>query len=271
MGYELGRRAVLGLYALIIAVPLLIVVFGTLKTTQELFSAPLGPPADPTLDNVRTVVADGALTVALRNSVIVTACVVVLTLALASAAAYAFARLRGALAVAAYAFVVAGLAVPVQASMVPQFVLFDLLGLTDSLVGLVIVQTVVGLPVAVFILTGFMRTLPRELFEAAEVDGAGPWRVFRSIVLPLSTPSLSAAAIFLLVISWNDLLYPLLFITDPAKRTLPLALLGFTGEYLTDYPLLFTGVVVASLPLALAYVLLQRWFVAGLTAGSVKG
>jgi raffinose/stachyose/melibiose transport system permease protein len=270
MTYRLGRGAVLTIYALLVVVPLLIVVLGTVKTTQALFSSPLGWPTEPTAANYAEVLADGQITVALRNSVLVTTSVVVLTLALSSAAAYAFARLRGRLALAAYAFVVAGLAVPVQASMVPQFVLFDLLGLTDSLVGLVIVQTVTGLPVAVFILTGFMRTLPRELFEAADTDGAGPWRTFRSIVLPLSTPSLAAAAIFLLVISWNDLLYPLLFITDPAKRTLPLALLGFTGEYLTDYPLLFTGVVVASLPLAAAYVLLQRWFVAGLTAGSVK-
>jgi raffinose/stachyose/melibiose transport system permease protein len=265
------RRVALAVYALLIAVPLLVVLLGTVKTTQQLFSAPLGLPTSPTGANYATVVGNGEIVTALRNSVVVTSCVLVVTLALASAAAFAFARLRGGLAVWAYAFVVAGMAIPVQASMVPQFVLFDLLGLTDSLLGLIVVQSVMGLPIAVFILTGFMRTLPRELFEAADLDGASPWRTFRSIVLPLSTPSLAAAAIFLLVISWNDLLYPLLFITDPAKRTLPLALLGFTGEYLTDYPLLFTGVVLASAPLVLAYVFLQRWFVAGLTAGSVKG
>ena len=265
------RRVALGVYALIIAVPLLVVVFGTVKTTQQLFAAPLGLPTSPTGANYATVVGNGEIVVALRNSVVVTVCVLLVTLALATTAAFAFARLRGVLAAAAYGFVVAGMAIPVQASMVPQFVLFDLLGLTDSLLGLVVVQSVMGLPIAVFILTGFMRTLPRELFEAADLDGASPWRTFRSIVLPLSTPSLAAAAIFLLVISWNDLLYPLLFITDPAKRTLPLTLLNFTGEYLTDYPLLFTGVVLASAPLALAYVFLQRWFVAGLTAGSVKG
>ena len=265
------RRVALGVYALIIVVPLLVVVFGTVKTTQQLFAGPLGLPTTPTGANYATVVGNGEIVVALRNSVVVTVCVLLVTLALATTAAFAFARLRGVLAAAAYGFVVAGMAIPVQASMVPQFVLFDLLGLTDSLLGLVVVQSVTGLPIAVFILTGFMRTLPRELFEAADLDGASPWRTFRSIVLPLSTPSLAAAAIFLLVISWNDLLYPLLLITDPAKRTLPLTLLGFTGEYLTDYPLLFTGVVLASAPLALAYVFLQRWFVAGLTAGSVKG
>ncbi len=102
------------------------------------------------------------------------------------------------------------------------------------------------MPVAVFIMTGFMRTLPRELFEAGLVDGAGPWRTYRSIALPVSLPSLAATAIFLFVIQWNDLLYPLLFIHDPSKATLPLALLNFQGEFLTNYPLLFTGVIVAS-------------------------
>jgi raffinose/stachyose/melibiose transport system permease protein len=264
------RRAVLAIYTLLVVVPLLIVVFGTFKSTQALFSSPLGLPLQPTGANYAEVLGSGEITVALRNSVIVTTCVVALTLALAATAAFAFTRLTGRLALGAYAFVVAGMAIPVQAAMVPQYVLFDLLGLTNSLFGLIVVQTVTGLPIAVFILTGFMRSLPRELFEAADVDGASPWRTFRSVVLPLSSPSLAAAAIFLLVISWNDLLYPLLFVTDPGVRTLPLALLGFTGEYLTNYPLLFTGVVVASAPLALAYVFLQRWFVAGLTAGSVK-
>ncbi|MFC4147245.1 carbohydrate ABC transporter permease, partial [Micromonospora mangrovi] len=130
---------------------------------------------------------------------------------------------------------------------------------------------VVTLPVAVFILAGFLRTLPGELYEAAELDGAGPWAAFRRVAIPLSRPSLAATAIFLFVMHWNDLLYPLLFIDDPAKRTLPLALLDFTGEYLTDYPLLFTGVVVASTPMVVAYALLQRHFVAGITAGAVKG
>jgi raffinose/stachyose/melibiose transport system permease protein len=178
VSWRLGRGAGLAVYALIIVVPLLVVVLGTLKTTQELFQSPLGLPGAPTAQNYATVLADGQITVALRNSVIVTTCVVLLTLALAAAAAYAFARLRGWLAVAAYAFVVAGLAVPVQAAMVPQFVLFDLLGLTDSLFGLIVVQTVVGLPVAVFILTGFMRSLPRSCSRPP--TSTGPARGARS-------------------------------------------------------------------------------------------
>jgi raffinose/stachyose/melibiose transport system permease protein len=135
----------------------------------------------------------------------------------------------------------------------------------------VLINIVVTLPIAVFILTGFLKTIPGEIFEATSIDGSGPWRTYRSVILPLSAPSLAATAIFLFVIHWNDLLYPLLFIQEPGKRTLPVALLSFQGEFLTDYPLLFTGVVVASAPIVVTYVFLQRYFVAGITAGSVKG
>ena len=165
---------------------------------------------------------------------------------------------------------VVGMAIPAQANMVPQRVLFERLGLLDSLLGLVLINVTVTLPVATFILTGFMKTLPSELYEASSLDGAGNLRTYLSIVMPLSAPSLAATTIFLFVIQWNDLLYPLLLIQSPQKKTLPLALIGFQGEFLTNYPLLFTGVILSSLPIVVAYVLLQRHFVAGITAGAGK-
>jgi raffinose/stachyose/melibiose transport system permease protein len=150
-------------------------------------------------------------------------------------------------------------------------VLFDRMGLLNSLLGLILINIVVTLPVAVFILGAFMRTLPKEIYEATAIDGAGPWRIYRSVVMPLSMPSIAATGIFLFVIHWNELLYPLLFINSPEKKTLPVALLDFQGEFLTNYPLLFTGVVIASFPVVITYLLLQRYFVAGITAGAVKG
>lgn len=271
MGFQLTRRTLLGLYAALVVIPLVVVVSGTFKTTQELFSSPFGPPASLDLTNYRTVLGEQDLAGAFRNSLLVTVTSVLLTLLLGSLAAFGVSRIVGWRGLGIYGLLVLGLAVPAQANMIPQFVLFDALGLTDSLVGLVLINIVIGLPVTVFILTGFMRTLPREIFEAAAVDGANPWRLYRSIVMPLSLPSLGAATIFLFVIQWNELLHPLLFIRDPGKRTLPLALLEFQGEYLTDYPLLFAGVLVASAPIVLAYLFLQRFFVAGMTAGAVKG
>jgi raffinose/stachyose/melibiose transport system permease protein len=267
----LTRRAVLAVYAVIVLVPLLVVVGGSLRTTRELFAAPFGLPVNPTLGNYREVLQQQDLLRVLGNSAAVVAVSVPLTLLLASLTAYAVTRLPRRSGAVVYGVFVAGLAVPAQAMMIPQYVQFDRLGLRDSLLGLMLVNVAVTLPVAVFILGGFMRTLPRELFEAGDLDGAGHLVSYARIAVPLSAPSLAATAIFLVVMHWNDLLYPLLFIDDPAKRTLPLALLDFQGEYLTDYPLLFTGVVVASLPMIIAYALLQRHFVAGITAGSVKG
>ncbi|WP_197688124.1 MULTISPECIES: carbohydrate ABC transporter permease [unclassified Actinoplanes] len=265
------RRLILTTYALLIVVPLLVIAGGSLKTSRELFDSPFGLPAHPTLANYAKVLADGDLLGVLGNSVLVAAVSVPLTLFLGSLVAYAVARLPRWPSRVLFGIFAIGLAVPAQAVMIPQYVQFDRLGLRNSLIGLMLVNIVVTLPVAVFILTGFLRTLPAELYEAAELDGAGLWATYRRITVPVSAPSLAATGIFLVVMHWNDLLYPLLFIDDPAKRTLPLALLDFQGEYLTDYPLLFTGVMVASLPMVLAYAFLQRHFVAGITAGAVKG
>ncbi|GAB3437038.1 carbohydrate ABC transporter permease [Phycicoccus ginsengisoli] len=271
MAGTLGRRVVLGVYSLLIIVPLFVVLSGSFKSTKQLFDSPFAPPSSLAPSNYKAVLTDASMATAFVNSTVVTLSAVVITLAVGSLAAYGLARIPGWRGWLVYGFLVLGMAVPAQSNMIPQYVLFQRLGLLDSRVGLILIEVVATLPVAVFIMTGFMRTLPRELFEAGSIDGAGPWRTYRSIALPVSLPSLAATAIFLFVIQWNDLLYPLLFIHDPAKTTLPLALLNFQGEFLTNYPLLFTGVIVASAPLVVAYVFLQRYFVAGITAGSVKG
>lgn len=271
MPHKLLRPAVLALGAAAVLAPLLVVFFGTFKTLPELFSSPLAPPAHPTLDNYRQAVEEGGLGTAFRNSLLVTAAAVTLTLVTASLAAFFCARVPGRISWAVFGLLVAGLAVPPQAAIVPQYVLFDRLGLTDSLLGLVVVDTTMTLPTAVFILGGFLRGIPEELYEAAELDGAGPLRAFRSIAMPLTRPALATTGIFLCVMDWNDLFYPLFFVRSPEHRTLPLALLNFQGEFLTRYPLLFAGVVIASAPVLVVYLFLQRYFVSGLTAGAVRG
>ena len=269
-GLRLSRGALLVAYAVIIVVPLAVVVFGSFKTQEQLFASPYLPTLDPALANYRSALLGQGLGRALLNSAIVTAVGVVATLVLASLAAFGIARIRGWIGVAIFGLLIVGMAIPAQANMIPQRVLFERMGLLDSLLGLILINITVTLPVATFILAGFMKTLPSELYEASSLDGAGNLRTYLSIVLPLSGPSLAATTIFLFVIQWNDLLYPLLLIQSPDKKTLPLALIGFQGEFLTNYPLLFTGVILSSLPIVIAYVLLQRQFVAGITAGTGK-
>lgn len=271
MSFEIGRRLLLAIYALLILVPLTVVVFGSFKTQEQLFASPFLPTGSPQLGNFSTAILDEGIGQALLNSIIITVSSVVLTLVIACLAAYATARIPGWRGNLIFGFLILGMAIPAQANMIPQRVLFNSLGLLDSRLGLVLINITVTLPVATFILGGFMKTLPPSLFEATSIDGAGPWRTFISVAVPLSGPSIAATTIFLFVIQWNDLLYPLLFIQSPDKKTLPLALLDFQGQFLTNYPLLFTGVIVSSLPIVIAYVFLQRYFVAGITAGANKG
>lgn len=268
---ELPRWIVLAIYAVLIVVPLAVVVFTALKTTTQMYADPFGLPTDPTLSNFTELLGGDRLGRSLANSAIVTVVSVSATLLLTSLASFAIVRLGGRAGTVIYVLFALGLAVPAQVAMIPQYVIFRQLGLTNSLLGLILINIAVTCSVAIFILTGFFQTLPKELFEAAEVDGASNWHIFWQIALPISAPSVAAVAIFLFVMHWNDLLYPLLFITDPEKATLPKALLDFKGEYSTNYPMLFAGVIIASIPMVVAYVFLQRWFVAGMTAGSLKG
>lgn len=268
---KISKNAVLLIYAVLIIVPLLVVVFGSFKTTPEIFANSFAPPSGVNLDNYSAALTRGNLGVAFMNSTVITLCSVSLTLFIGSLAAYGLSRIPGWRGWLLFGFIVLGMSVPAQANMIPQYVLWGQLDLLDSRIGLILINIVVTMPVAVFIMGGFMRTLPSDLFEAAGIDGSGPWRTYRSIAIPLSLPSIAATAIFLFVMHWNDLLYPLLFISSSELQTLPLALLRFQGEFLTNYPLLFAGVVLASAPIVVAYVFLQRFFVAGMTAGAVKG
>jgi raffinose/stachyose/melibiose transport system permease protein len=201
----------------------------------------------------------------------VTVASVVLTLMLASMASFAIARMvtiSGKVLATLFAF---GLAIPAQINLVPVYYIFRDLGLTNSFLGLIIINITTTLPISIFILTAFFREISKDMYEASEVDGASPLRIYRSIALPLSRPAMGATAIFLFVINWNDLLWPLLLIQESGKKTLPLAMLAYRGEYFVSFSMLFTAVMVASLPMVIMYLLMQRSFIAGLTAGAVKG
>jgi len=261
----------LALFSIAIIVPLMVVVFTTFKSTSEVFSNILGLPSNWSIENYVAIFVEQPMSRYFMNSVIVTLFSVSITLVLASFIAYSVTRMLGWIGIVIFSVFALGMMIPAQVNMIPLYQLVYQLGLTNSLTGLILVNTAVTLPVAVFILSGFMKSLPKTLFEAATIDGANEWRIFSKIALPLSVPSLAATAIFLFVMHWNDLLYPLLFITNSDYKTLPLALLEFQGEYATNYPLLFTGVLIASAPMIIAYIFLQRYFLAGITAGSVKG
>lgn len=265
------RHLALAVFGIIILLPLSLTLFTSFKSTPELYAEPLAPPSTWEFSNYRQLVQAESMLTYYKNSAIVTAATVVLVLWLGSMVAFAISRMRGWRAGILFAFFVAGLMVAPQVYMIPAFVVISKLELVNTLRGVVLLETATQLPVAVLILTGFMREIPEDITDAAFVDGSTEWNVYRRIIVPLTTPAFATVGIFSLVISWNGLLFPLLLLRTDDMKTLPLALLEFRGQYLTNYPLLFAGVVVATIPMVIAYVALQRYFVQGMTAGSVKG
>ena len=269
--YKLLRGGLLTFYTLIVFVPCMIVITGVFKTDFEIYTKPLSLPSTWNLNNFRKLFVESDITTPFMNSVIVSVFSVFLTLIVASLAAYSISRLMNVTGKVLFLLFSLGLAIPGQVNIIPIFHLFVQLNLNNSLFGLILVNIALTLPISIFILSAFFRDLPKEMFECAGMDGAGQFRIFRSIALPLSKPALGATAIFLFVICWNDLLYPLMLITETGKKTLPLVLIDYKGEYFASYNMQFTAILVASLPMIVMYLFMQRTFQAGLTAGAVKG
>jgi raffinose/stachyose/melibiose transport system permease protein len=265
------KKILLLLFAVVIIAPVSLIFITSFKESNEFYLNPVGFPKHFKLINFEAMFKDQSMGQYFTNSVYVTFFTVFFILFFSSMIAYAIVRMGGKKGFLIYGLFAIGMMVPAQVNMIPLYALVFKLKMTNSLTSLIIISVGVYISVAVFIISGFMKSLSKEMFEASSIDGAGEWTMYRRVVLPISLPSLAATAIFLFVMIWNDLLYPLLFITEKSKRTMPLALLQFQGEYVTNFPAIFAGVVIASGPMVLAYVLLQRYFVSGMTAGSIKG
>ena len=271
MMYKVFKNTMLSIFALAVIVPSSIVVLGAFKKDNEIYSNPLALPKSWNFNNFRTLIHEGNVFTPFKNSVIVSLFSVAITLLFASLAAYGIARMTTITGRMLFMLFSLGLAIPGQVNIIPIYHLFVKLHLTNSLVGLILVNIALTLPISIFILTSFFKDIPKEMYEVAGIDGAGHLRIYRSIALPLSRPALGATGIFLFVICWNDLLYPLMLITQLDKKTLPLTLIDFRGDFATSYSMLFTAIMVASVPMIAMYIFMQRSFIAGLTAGAVKG
>jgi raffinose/stachyose/melibiose transport system permease protein len=206
----------------------------------------------------------------LLNSVLVTLACVVAIVVFGTMAAYAIARYPFRLGTAVYLCFLSGLMVPLKLAVIPLFIQLDRFGLIDTRLGLGLVYVAMGLPSAVFILTGFLRTLPGELEESARIEGASELRTMLQVMLPLARPAMVIAAIQNAVPIWNDFFFPLVFISSDRLKTLPQGLTVFMGEYNTDWGVLFAGLTLSALPITLVYIVLSRQFIAGLTQGAIK-
>jgi len=265
------RLPAVWIYAILIIVPVIIVIESTFKSLATLYENPLLPVKGMSTAAYHTLTSQVPLARYFFNSFEVTAVTLCIVLAFGSMIAYAIMRLPRVPAFIVYGIFSLGMMIPTQVNMIPVYLEMSRLHMVDTRYGLILVESAFLMPIVVFIIGGFMRTLAKELIEAARVDGANEWQMFWRIALPLSTPSVASAAIFSGVIVWNDLLFPLLLIKTNDNRTLPLALLSFSGEYQTNYPVIFSGVLLASIPMVILFIFLQKYFITGMTAGAIKG
>ncbi len=257
--------------AVLVLAPMVIMVISSFKTTREIFQNPFGLPQQWRLDNFARVWVEARFDRYFQNSVLVTVASVLLILALGAMAGYALGRFRFAGSDLLYLYFLSGLMLPIRLGIIPLFILMRNLRLLDTLWSLILIYAASGLPSAVFILTGFFRTLPADLDSAARIDGAGEWRIFAQIMLPLVRPALVIVAVYNLIPVWNDFFFPLVFIQSDERKTLPLGMTAFFGQYYTDWATLFAGLTLAAVPVVVLYAFLSRQFIRGLTAGAVKG
>jgi multiple sugar transport system permease protein len=244
----------------------------SLKSGADLSQADLVPPS-PTLDNYNSIFKNSDFTSALRNSVIVTTVTTALALVVGSFAAYALARLRFPFKFLILAVVLSITTFPPIAIAAPIFKIWTDIGLYDTYAGLIIPYLTFALPLAIFILASFFKEIPKELEEAALVDGATHFQAFRKVVVPLAAPGLVTAGLLTAFFVWNEFLLAVTLTNSPSAFTVPVAVANFTGSDRFEIPLgtISAASVVITIPLVALVVIFQRRIVAGMTAGAVKG
>ena len=257
--------------AFIYLAPLVWMLFVSVKDNAEIFSSPFALPQRIQWENYTFAWTAGFLGKATLNSAIVCIVTLILSMIIGSMAAFAIARMRWKFAKLMMTYFMIGMMVPVHCVLIQLFKTFSAMGLYNSLLGLIIPYTTFSLPITIFIMTGFFENMPRELFEAACIDGCSIYKCFTSIALPLSKTGLFVTGLMSFVANWNELLLAMVFISDDTKKTLPVSLSKFVGPYNTNYVQMFAAIIIAIIPTIIVYCCFSNQIVDGLTAGAVKG
>lgn len=253
--------------AAVVGLPFYYVLVNTFKTQAETTASPLALPTSLNLSNYAAVFADVPVGQAFLNTLYVTVVSVGLMLIVGSMAAYSVVMRASRLVVA---LLVVAFLVPAQVTLVPLYRLLSDIRLVDTLEGLILLYSA-GSVFCYFLIVGYLRTVPLDIVEAARIDGAGPWQIYWQIILPLIRPILITVGVFQTMWVWNDFLTPIVFISSPEKQTLVLQVYKAVGEFSTNWPMFLTLSVIVLLPMVVFFILMQRWIVSGLVAGSVKG
>lgn len=257
--------------ALLMIYPLYWLFLSAFKTSEDFFTRPFSLPAEWTLDNIIQAWEVASLGRAMINSTIVTMSATVLTVFIAALTAYALSRFAFRLKGALMGFFVLGLLIPIHSTLVPLFIMMNKVGLLNTYWALILPYTAFELPIAIFLTVAYMSSIPKELEEAAYIDGSGYWGIFFRIMLPLSKPILFTVAILSFLRYWNEFVFALVFINDTSLKTLPLSLAVFSDGYSTNYGLTMGAMAVAVIPTIVVYLIFQEQIMKGMMEGSVKG
>jgi raffinose/stachyose/melibiose transport system permease protein len=268
----IGTTVLVTLAALVWISPLVLLVVTAIRPLADFVSnGPLSWPGTFTFQNFADAWDIGNFATTYRNSTILLILKVPLGVFVSAMLAYALAKLRIRFGAAIMYTVFLGLTIPIYITIVPVFVMARSAGVTDSLIGLIGPYLAFGIPFEVLVLQSFIRQIPDTIIEAARIDGAGAWRIFLTVVLPLSAPALVTVFILDAVATWNEFLFALILLNSDASKTIPVGLLNFQGQFSNNSTGLAAGILIAVVPILIAYTFLQRWIVGGLTAGAAKG
>jgi raffinose/stachyose/melibiose transport system permease protein len=267
---DIIRHAVLLLAAFLALVPTIYMIMTALKSDEEYAIDKLGLPDVPVLENFRSVLVDSPFLFWMLNSTVLVAGAVLLSTAVSILGAYAIATMTFKGRDTLLTLSTSLMAVPPVVMIVPLFVLYTQLNMVSTYSGVILIYAGLITPFSVYLLTTFFRTVPRELFEAARMDGAGQFTILLRVVLPLSAPALVTLVVVNSLYVWNDLLIAIIFMQDDAKRTLMAGISIFQGRYNNQVPLTMAGMVIASAPMFILYVLFQKQFIRGLMSGAIK-
>jgi raffinose/stachyose/melibiose transport system permease protein len=256
---------------LVIIVPLSFSVIGGFRSNAQLAADPVGLPDPWVWTNYQRALTDSSFYGWVKNSVLIALITTALVLPAASLAAFVIARYKFRGRELVFALFTLGLLFPVAVAILPLFITLRQTGLLNNPLGIALPQAAFGLPLSIVILRPFFRSIPRDLEDAAAIDGCGPFRFYWSVMLPLSRPVLSTIAVLTIVGSWNAFLLPLLILIDPGQWTLPLGINNISAQYVTDTAAILAYTTLAMIPALIFYFIAQRQIVSGLTAGGVKG
>lgn len=267
----LFKWGMLTFFLLYTLLPMLWLVMSSLKTNTELMGSPFSLPAKLQFSNYINAITVSGLGTLFMNSVIISLSATLLNVLVAAMAGYVISRFNFKFKEGFFTIFITGILVPINALMVPYFTLINKMNLYDKKLGLILTYAAIGIPMSIYIIRGFMNTIPVELEEAGVLEGCNFYTRFFKIILPLSRTGLVTAGTFQFLLCWNEFIYAMLLTSSIKSRTIQLGVRYFSNQFTTDYTSMYAAIVISIIPSIIGYMIFQDQIISGLTNGAVKG